>query len=88
MKKRLSELPNIGATLECKLIEAGIDSPQMLAEIGSTQAFLRLSINNKAACYNMLCALEGAIQEIRWHQLPPSKKQELKEFLELLSISK
>ncbi len=81
--QKLSDLPNIGSTLEIKLIEAGIDSPKKLIELGSENAFLRLSGIDDSSCYNMLCALEGAVQGIRWHQLQKERKEELRHFLKL-----
>ena len=81
--EKLSKLPNIGRVLEQKLIEADIQTPGQLIQLGAEQAFLRLSIEDEGACYNMLCALEGAIQGIRWHQLSKERKTELKEFLRL-----
>ena len=83
---KLNELPNIGKTLEQRLTEAGITSPKQLKETGAENAFLRLTVEDKSACYNMLCALEGAIQGIRWHQLSKERKNELKEFLRLKSV--
>ncbi|KJF42491.1 TfoX/Sxy family protein [Draconibacterium sediminis] len=80
---KLSELPNIGKTLEQKLLNAGITSHEQLSETGAENTFLRLEIEDESACYNMLCALEGAIQGIRWHQLSKERKDELKEFLRL-----
>ncbi len=83
---KLNELPNIGKTLEQRLTEAGITNPEQLKETGAENAFLRLAVEDKSACYNMLCALEGAIQGIRWHQLSKERKNELKEFLRLKSV--
>lgn len=83
---KLSQLPNIGKVLEQKLLEAEICTPPQLIQTGAEQAFLKLSIEDKSACYNMLCALEGAIQGIRWHNLPKERKQELKEFIRLKRI--
>jgi len=83
---KLNELPNIGKTLEQKLTEVGITNPEQLKETGAENAFLRLAVEDKSACYNMLCALEGAIQGIRWHQLSKERKNELKEFLRLKSV--
>lgn len=84
--KQLSDLPNIGKTVEKKLIEVGIETPEQLIVLGAEQAFIRLAIEDEGACYNMLCALEGAIQGIRWHNLDKSRKEELKEFLRLKRI--
>ena len=76
----LSKLPNIGAVLEQQLLQVGIDSPEKLAEIGSKQAWLRIRAMDSSACYNRLCALEGAIEGIRWHALSDAVKQDLKTF--------
>lgn len=76
----LSKLPNIGAVLEQQLLQVGIDSPEKLAEIGSKQAWLRIRAMDSSACYNRLCALEGAIEGIRWHDLSTAVKKELLDF--------
>lgn len=76
-RMRLSELPNIGKTLEKELNDIGIQTAEELKEIGSIDAIIRLSIHGDT-CYNKLYALEGAIKDIRWHQLPKEYRQELK----------
>ena len=79
-------MPNIGKVVAEKLIQAGIITPEELCAIGSEQAFIRLQTIDETACYSMLQALEGAIQGIRWHNLPKERKEELKEFLHLRRI--
>lgn len=74
---RLTELPNIGKTLEKELNNIGIQSAEELREIGSIEAIVRLDRNGDA-CYNKLYALEGAIQNVRWHQLPKEYREQLK----------
>ncbi|MCT4544083.1 MAG: TfoX/Sxy family protein [Vallitalea sp.] len=74
---KLSELPNIGKTLEKELINVGIKSAEELIEIGSIDAIIRLNMHGDTCC-NKLYALEGAIQNVRWHQLPKEVKVELK----------
>ncbi len=81
--EKLNQLPNIGPTLEKKLIEAGITSSKELKNTGSEQAYLRLNGIDHSVCINMLMALEGAIQGIRWHNLSSEKKDELKSFIKL-----
>ncbi len=77
----LTEAPNIGNTLALKLKSAGINNLQELKETGSENAIIRIApIENSGACLNMLFALEGAIQGIRWHNLKSERKLELKEF--------
>lgn len=77
----LTEAQNIGNTLALKLKSAGINNLQELKKTGSENAIIRIAtIENSGACLNMLYALEGAIQGIRWHNLKSERKLELKEF--------
>lgn len=77
---KLSELPNIGKKLEEQLNEVGIKTAEQLKKVGSKQAWLDIKAIDASACINRLCALEGAIQEIRWHSLSEEVKRDLKEF--------
>ena len=87
--KSLTELPNIGKTLAEKLITAGINNYKELIETGSENAIIKLAtIENSCVCINMLYALEGAIQGIRWHDLDRERKQELLEFFNMLQSAK
>ena len=64
----------------------GINTHQELVKIGSKDAIIKIStIENSGACINMLYALEGAIQGIRWHGLSSESKQELKEFYSMIN---
>ncbi len=84
--KQLTDLPNIGKTLAEKLNTVGVESEQDLKGIGSENAIIKIAtIANSGACINMLYALEGAIQGIRWHWLDNERKQELKEFYRMLN---
>lgn len=76
----LSTLPNIGKTVEQQLNEVGIETIKQLIEIGSREAWLRIKNIDDSACINRLYALEGAVQGIRWHNLPQEVKVELKDF--------
>lgn len=80
----LHDLPNISNVIEGKLMEVGINTPQMLIDLGSQAAFERLKLKDSTACLSMLYALEGAIEGIRWHYLSPDKKQECKAFYKTL----
>ena len=80
---KLTEMPNIGKVLEEKLIQVGISTPEELCAIGSEQAFIRLQTIDETACLCMLQGLEGAVQGIRWHNLPMERKEELKEFFRM-----
>lgn len=76
----LSKLPNIGDKLEAQLMEVGIEAFEQLKEVGSKKAWLLIKAIDPSACINRLCALEGAIQGVRWHNLSDEVKGELKEF--------
>lgn len=84
--KAITDLPNIGKTIADKLSAIGIESEHDLKEIGSENAIIKIAtIENSGSCINMLYALEGAIQGIRWHGLDKNKKQELKDFYRMLN---
>ncbi len=77
----LSAMPNIGKELAKKLSLSEISSPDELKFLGSKEAFLKIkTIYPKDACINMLYALEGAIQGVRWHKLDEGIKAELLDF--------
>jgi DNA transformation protein and related proteins len=79
----LTKLPNIGKTLAEKLILAGITTEMELKMTGSENAIIKIStIENSGVCINMLYALEGAIEGIRWHNLDKLRMHELNEFFQ------
>jgi DNA transformation protein and related proteins len=82
--KKLTELPNIGATLAERLKKADIKTAPELKELGSEKAFIRMGAIYDDLCINMLYALEGAVQGIRWHGLPDERKKELAHFFNML----
>ena len=76
----LSELPNIGKVLENQLKEIGINTVDELIDLGSQETWLKIREIDESACLNRLMALEGAIQNIRWHDLSPEDKDNLRDF--------
>lgn len=76
----LSKQVNIGRELEKKLILAGISNLDELKIAGSRQAFLQIREIDSDTCINMLYALQGAIEDIRWHNLSTESKLDLKNF--------
>jgi len=84
--KQLTELPNIGATLSTKLNQIGVNTEGDLIQMGSENAIVKIAtIENSGVCINMLYALEGAIQGIRWHDLSDDRKKQLNDFYRLLT---
>jgi len=78
--KLLTAQPNIGKYLAEKLIEASIPTIEELKDLGSEAVFTRLNTIDKTICINVLYALEGAVQGIRWHSLNSGRKAELLDF--------
>lgn len=81
----LNKLPNIGKTLEKRLIDAGVLDSETLMLLGSREAFLRLRLLEGDTCYSTLCALEGAVKGIRWHELSPEDKEVLHNYYQSLA---
>jgi len=79
----LRKLPNIAEKLEAQLTEVAIPTIDALKRTGSREAWLRIAAIDPSACYMRLCALEGAIQGVRWHHLDDATKKEMKAFYDL-----
>ena len=78
---RLEELPNLGAVMVQKLKEAGIETPEQLRAMGAKQAWRQIrALADPGICLSALQVLEGAVRGVRWHNLPPEAKRELKAF--------
>ena len=85
------QLRNVGPKLAEKLISAGIDSPKKLKEMGAKAAFHKMYKNgDKYGDYNAayLYALEGAIQDCDWLEIPEELKVEYKEYAKSLQKNK
>lgn len=80
--QRLSDLPNIGKTMEKRLAAVGINDVETLMQTGSKEAFIKLRLHEGDTCFSSLCGLEGAIQGIRWHNLSSETKADLKKFFD------
>ena len=76
----LSKLPNIGKVLEKQLNDIGISTVDDLINLGSKEAWLKIKEIDDSACLNRLMALEGAIQNIRGHNLSGEDKDNLRDF--------
>lgn len=76
----LTKLVNIGEKLEKQLFDVGITTEEDLKRAGSREAWTRIRLRDPSACYMRLCALEGAIRGIRWHDLDAETKESLREF--------
>jgi hypothetical protein len=90
-KELAKQLRNVGPKLAAKLVEADIDSPQKLRKLGAKRAFKKMyargdSYGDYNAAY--LYALEGAIRDCDWLEIPEETKLEYKEYAQSLQSKK
>ena len=90
-KKLVKQLRNVGPKLADRLLEAGIDSPEKLRELGAKGAFETMYAQGDAygdfnAAY--LYALEGAIRDCDWLEIPEEVKAEYKQYAQELQAKK
>ena len=90
-KDLAKQLRNVGPRLAEKLVAAGIDTPEKLRQIGAKKAFAKMyatgdSYGDFNAAY--LFALEGAIRDCDWLDIPESIKQEYKQYARSLQVNK
>ncbi|HXK82082.1 MAG TPA: TfoX/Sxy family DNA transformation protein [Bacteroidales bacterium] len=76
----LLESKNIGKVLELKLHSLGIETIERLRELGTEETFRRLKKIDRKASRALLFAIEGAIQDVRWHNLDEDRKTQLRDF--------
>lgn len=78
--RRLKDLPNLTLRLEMLLHEAGVDSVQLLCEIGARECWLKLKAINQHVGFKTLLALQGAITGRHQAALTQEVKAELDEW--------
>jgi DNA transformation protein len=66
----IEELKNLSGTSARMLKEAGITSPTELHELGAVEAYVRVKRAGVQAGVNLLYAIEGAIRDVSWTELP------------------
>ena len=80
-KNKLSELKNIGPTIEKRLNEVGIESKSDLKRIGPAGAYRRnptenIQIKTIPVCY-YLYSFQGALEGKHWDSISEKTKQSL-----------
>ncbi|MDR2183696.1 MAG: TfoX/Sxy family protein [Clostridiales bacterium] len=75
---------NIGKEIERKLKSIGIETAEELKNVGIEEVFVRLKLHYPSVCLVHLYALEGAISDAEYNQLPEDVKQRLKIFYDKL----
>jgi TfoX C-terminal domain len=83
IKELSKQLKNVGPKLAEKLVESGIDTPEKLRALGAKKAFNKIyakgdSYGDYNAAY--LYALEGAIRNCDWLDIPEEVKAQYKKY--------
>lgn len=74
----MSELRNIGPVSVKWLAEIGVESLEDLERVGPVEAYRRVSASQPGkASLNLLWALQGAVMDLHWTDVPDEIKQEL-----------
>lgn len=76
----LIKLKNIGRKSACRLVDVGIESREQLEALGAVEVFKRLRARYPASM-TMLWALQGALLDLPYYQIPPEIKVALLEEL-------
>lgn len=77
MNDELLHLKNLGKTSAQWLHAAGIHSASDLRRLGSVDAYKAVKARGFRASKVLLYAIEGALQDVNWNDLPPALKAEL-----------
>ena len=72
-----TKLRNIGPKSAAWLRQTGIRSQEDLEAVGSLAAYVRVKRAGFKPSLNLLYALEGAILDCHWQQIPESRRSEL-----------
>ena len=68
---------NIGPKSAAWLRQVGLRSMEDLAAVGSVEAFFKIKRAGFKPSLNLLYALEGALLDCHWQQLPEARRSEL-----------
>ena len=82
-----AELRNIGPKSAAWLRQVGLRSAQDLVAVGAVQAFLKVKRAGFKPSLNLLYALEGALLDCHWHDVPEARRQQLLAELEAASAA-
>ncbi len=74
--RALTELKNIGPKSARRLLEPGIKSREQIEALGAVEVFNRLR-QRYPASLTMLWALQGALLDLPYDQIPPEIKSAL-----------
>ena len=71
------KMRNIGPKSAAWLRQVGLRTREELAEAGTVEAFMRVKRAGFKPTLNLLYAIEGALQDVHWQEVPDARRQEL-----------
>ena len=74
----MGKLRNIGPKSSRWLEAVGVRNLEDLEQLGVVETFLRVRDAGFTTSLNLLWALQGAVMDIHWSELPPELKEELR----------
>lgn len=72
-----AKLRNIGPKSAAWLRQVGLRTQEDLAAVGSVEAFMRVKRAGFKPTLNLLYALEGALLDCHWQDVPEARRHEL-----------
>ncbi len=88
MNDELLQLKNLGKTSSQWLHAVGIHSESDLRRMGSVDAYRAVKARGFRASKVLLYAIEGALLDIHWNELPPQHKAVLNNQLQNIPYNK
>lgn len=76
-QSELLQLKNLGVASVNILRAIGIHTYEDLKQTGAVEAYRRIQARNITVSKVMLYALQGALMDIHWNDLPPDLKKQL-----------
>lgn len=71
------KMRNIGPKSAAWLRQVGLKTPEALVEAGPLEAFMRVKRAGFKPSLNLLYALEGALRDCHWQDVPEQRRAEL-----------
>ena len=71
------KLRNIGPKSAAWLRQVGLRTHEDLAAVGTVEAFMRVKRAGFKPTLNLLYAIEGALQDCHWQEIPDTRRSEL-----------
>ena len=82
----IASLKNLGPKSAEQIVAVGIDGPDEIRELGAAEVFHRVKSRfPDSTSLNLLWALQGALMEVHWHDVPDEIKRQILAEAESLS---